>query len=124
MYMQAKPSKCHTVALKSSTGRLFNHMLKISGHLISHNDASSINFLPRPQHPDTTQLQHNLDPHTKLSNMLLVVDACPLTIPEVETLQSCYLPSLVLADNDRGSTLDLGGKELGSNGLTLPQMVG
>ena len=45
----------------------------------------------------------------------------PDNAPEIEVLQSCYQSSLVLALNDRESTIHLGVKELGSNGLTFPQ---
>ena len=48
----------------------------------------------------------------------------PDNAPEIVVLQSCYLSSLVLAVNDRESTIHLGVKELGSNGLTFPQEIG
>ena len=48
----------------------------------------------------------------------------PDNAPEIEVLQSCYQSSLVLAVNDRESTIHLGVKELGSNGLTFPQEMG
>ena len=80
MYMQAKPSKFYTVALKSSTGHLFTTKLEISGRPISNNDTSSMNFLSRAQHPDSKKHQYNKETLTSKLSHKLAVDACPLAV--------------------------------------------
>ena len=77
--MKAKPSKCHSLALAGSTGKLFNPNLQVSQEKIPYVRDNTIRFLglnikiPANSQDARDTLASNLH------RMLQAVDACPLT---------------------------------------------
>ena len=77
--MKAKPSKCHSLALEGSSGKLMDPCLTISGQSIPYAGDKPVKFLGMEIQIPSNQQRSREIVHGRLNDMLQKTDSCPIT---------------------------------------------
>ena len=77
--MRAKPNKCHSLALKGSSGKLMDPHLSISGQSIPYVSDKSVRFLGLEIQILSNQRRAREIVSDRLHDMLQKTDSCPIT---------------------------------------------